>query len=254
MVQFSYSCIGHNEKDHLQQLLPKLLQYGDEVVYVDCESSDGSLEFAKELGCKTFSRPNNPNLNVNKSFGFENSNSEWIFYIDPDERITKELAEEIHTIIQSNPIENAFRLARRNFFFGKWLKHGSQYPDYQVRLFRKTKASFANLHVHEKLNIQGKTGQLKNYMDHYPYLTVKQFLEKFNFYTSFDAEFLKQQNVKINFVNTFKYLLFKPLTRFTGRYILKGGFLNGIPGFFAAFFDAAGWVVRYVKLWELNKR
>jgi len=111
---------------------------------VDCESSDNSYEIAEELGCRVFRQPNNSNLNVNKSYGIDQTSNEWVLYIDPDERLTDELLKEIRDTINSDPIENGFKISRRNYFFGKWLKHGGQYPDNPVRLFRSKMQSFLN--------------------------------------------------------------------------------------------------------------
>ena len=78
-------------------------------------------------------------------------------------------------------------------------------------------------------------------------------MKKFDFYSTFEAKFLHQQNEKVNLKNHFKYLLLKPVNRFIRRYIFKRGFMDGIPGFFAALFDAVGWMTRYFKLWEIQK-
>ncbi len=252
-VTLSITIIGHNEGDHLKELLPQL-QWADEVIYVDCDSSDDSLEIANQLGCRTFQRPNLSNLNINKSFAIEQATGDWIFYLDPDERIPPELQEEIRQRIQQPEGQVAFQLNRRNYYFGRWLKHGSQYPDVQLRLFRKGKAHFPNRHVHEKLQVDGPIGKLKADMLHYPYLTVSQYLRKFDFYTSFEAQYLYQQNVHPGFSMGVRYLLLTPISRFIRRYLFKRGFLDGLPGLFAALFDALNYVVRYVKLWELNQR
>lgn len=252
-MTLSITIIGHNEGYHLEELLPTL-DWADEVVYVDCESNDDSLEIASKNGCKTFSRPNDMNLNRNKSFAMENSNGEWIFYLDPDERISQRLAEEILSRLAAGPSEVAFKLDRRNYFFGHWLKRGGQYPDTQLRLFRRGKAHFPNRHVHEKLAVDGKIGKLQQAMAHYSYLTISQFIQKFDFYTSFEAKFLQQQGEKVSGKNHFRYFLWKPFTRFWKRYLLKGGFRDGVPGFFAAVFDAVNFMVRYFKLWELQKK
>ena len=253
MAKLSISCIGHNEEDHIRQLLPGLVEFADEVIYVDCESSDNSYEAAKEIGCRVFRQPNNSNLNVNKSYGINQTTHEWVLYIDPDERLTDELLKEIRDTIKSDPIENGFKISRRNYFFGKWLKHGGQYPDNQLRLFRRNYAKFPEKHVHERLQISGATGKLKHDLIHHPYCSIDQLLHKFNFYTSFDADFLSKKNTPLSFNNSVYYLLYKPVTRFAKRFIFRGGFLDGIPGFAAAFFDSAGWIVRYLKLWEMQK-
>ena len=248
-MKLSFTCIGHNEKNHIKELLPQLLEWGDEVIYVDCESSDGSFEEAQKIGCKSFQRPNNRNLNVNKSFAMEQAQGDWVFYVDPDERFSDKLLQEVKKKIEATNY-NAYKIARRNHFFGHWLQHGGQYPDKQLRLFRKGKASFANKHVHESLQVDGKVGMLDESMEHFPYLTISQFLKKFDFYSSFEADYLYQQGVRPSLGNHFKYLWWKPKTRFIRRYFFKGGFRDGIPGFFAALFDAIGWMTRYFKLWE----
>ena len=96
-MNLSITIIGHNEVDHLRELLP-LLKWATEIVYVDCESQDGSLEVARELGCRVFSQPNNTNLNVNKSYAMEQATGDWIFYLDPDERLPELLESEIKEI------------------------------------------------------------------------------------------------------------------------------------------------------------
>ena len=252
-MKLSFTCIGRNEKEHIKELLPQLMAWGDEVIYVDCESEDGSYEEAEKMGCKVFRRENNRNLNVNKSFAMEQASGEWIFYVDPDERFSEALLKEVKNKIEQSDC-NAFKLCRKNHFFGKWLQHGGQYPDKQLRLFKKGYGSFANKHVHESLNIQGRIGLLDEPMEHYPYLSVSQFLKKFDFYSGFEADYLYEQGVRPSWKNHIKYLWWKPETRFLRRYFLKGGFRDGIPGLFAALFDAAGWITRYVKLWERVKR
>ena len=165
-MTISITIIGHNEVDHLRVLLPEL-QWASEIVYVDCESHDQSLAVAKDNGCKVFSRPNNQNLNINKSYSIDQATGEWLFYIDPDERLPARLVDEMIDAVKDTS-HSAFRLNRRNHFFGHWLRYGSQYPDAQLRLFRKGKASFPNKHVHEKLVVEGSIGKLRNDMLHFP--------------------------------------------------------------------------------------
>ena len=91
-------------------------------------------------------------------------------------------------------------------------------------------------------------------MLHFPYQNISQFLRKFNFYTGVEAVYLKDAGLEINFLNTLSYTLLKPLTRFIRRYIVKGGFRDGLPGLFCSLFDALNYVVRYFKLWEMNQQ
>ena len=244
----SITIIGHKEVAHLQELLP-CLEWADEVVYVDCESKDGSLEFAEKNGCRTFERPNNSNLNVNKSFAMEQAQGEWIFYLDPDERLPEPLVQEILLVVV-NTKHSAFQLNRRNHYFGKWLRFGCQYPDRQLRLFRRGKANFPKRHVHEKLVIEGSIGKLKEDMNHYPYQDIHQFLAKFDFYTDLQADYLYDSGVRPGFWSGLIFLCLKPWIRFSHRYLLKGGFRDGYPGLFCAIFDALNFIVRYFKILE----
>lgn len=251
-MNISFTCIGHNEAYHLKELLPQLMKYGHEVIYVDCESGDNSYEVAEELGAKVFRRPNNMNLNVNKSYAMEQATGDWIFYVDPDERFDDTLLDEVKQKIESSGAA-AFKLPRQNHFFGQWLKHGGQYPDTQLRIFKKGKGHFPNRHVHESLVINGKIEYLKNPMRHYPYLTISQFLKKMDFYSTFEAQHLYDKGVRPSLGNAFKYLVWKPKMRFFRRWLIKGGIRDGVPGFFAAAFDGIGWMLRYFKLWEMCK-
>ncbi len=249
----SITIIGHNEAEHLKELFPAL-HFATEVIYVDCESQDDSIRVAEQAGCRVFRRPNNPNLNVNKAFAMEQARGEWIFYLDPDERIPGELAQEVLERIAQPGSHVAFAMNRRNHYFGRWLRYGSQYPDEQLRLFRKGSAQFPRKHVHEKLQVNGSVGKLRNDLLHYPYLNISQYLQKFDFYTSFEANFLRDRGIRPSARNAWRYWFSIPVLRFGRRYFLKAGFRDGWPGFFAALFDALNYMVRYFKLLELTQQ
>ena len=194
-------------------------------------------------------KKNNVNLNVNKSFAINQAKGNWIFYLDPDERVPMKLAEEILNKIETSHY-SAYKISRRNHFIGHWLKYGSQYPDQQIRLFKKNKAFFPKKNIHEKLIVKGETGVLQNDMYHYPYKDINQFFRKFNFYTNVESDYLINDGIKPNLKNNLKYFFFKPFTRFFRRYIIKRGFLDGYHGYCFAMFDAFNIIVRYIKFIE----
>ncbi|HQG29377.1 MAG TPA: glycosyltransferase family 2 protein, partial [Candidatus Ozemobacteraceae bacterium] len=128
MPTIGVSIIAHNEEAHLAGAIESAA-FADEVIVVDCASTDRTSEIARSFDrVRLFWRPNDANLNVNKSFGFDQLSTDWIFYLDPDERIPPPLTEEIRRSIADTP-HAAFRLSRRNHFFGRMLAHGGQYPD-----------------------------------------------------------------------------------------------------------------------------
>ena len=247
----SITIIGHSEADHLRRLLPTLA-WADEIVYVDCESDDDSYEIASQFTAKAFRRPNDLNLNVNKAFAIEQATTDWVFYLDPDERLPEELVREIRDTLAAGTEYAAFRLPRRNHFFGRWLKHGSQYPDMQLRLFKRGAAEFPCKHVHEKLLVHGSIGRLQKAFDHHPYESLQQLVAKFNFYSSIEAGYLHQSGVSRKPLSWVGLCITKPLTRFLRRYLGKLGFLDGLPGLIAALADALSWPVRWFKARELD--
>jgi glycosyltransferase involved in cell wall biosynthesis len=252
-MKLSFICIGSDELEYIKELLPQLLALGDEVIYVDSESKDGSYEFAESIGCRVFSQPRRMNANINRTFAFEKVTGDWVFYVDPDERFSKELVDELRSKVEQNPDLKGFKLPRKNFYFGIWLKHGGQYPDHQIRIFKKGFGVFNNRHVHERLQINGPMGALDTPMEHYPYKDIAQFIKKFDFYSTFEAKYLLNADVPVNFSNNMKFFVLKPMNRFLRRFFVKQGFRDGIPGLFAALFDALGWMTRYFKLWEMRK-
>ena len=249
MATIAFSIIGHDNGHQLARCLESV-RWADEIVYVDCDSADDSLGIARRYTDRVFQRPNNSNLNVNKSYGFAQVTADWIFYLDPDEVIPPALAEEIRATIARAPSENAFALPRRNHYFGRWLRHGGQYPDMQLRLFRRGKGRFACVHVHERLEVEGSTGRLREAMWHYPCDTVQEQIRKMDFYSSFNADLLARQGVRPTAAVAFSYLVAKPLDRLLRRGILKGGFLDGWAGLIVIAISSIDFVYRFFKLWE----
>ena len=160
-MKLSFVCIGTDELKYIKVLLPELLKLGDEVVYVDSESKDGSAEYAESIGCKVLRKPRNMNANINRTIAFnEGVTGDWVFYVDPDEKFSQELINELRQKVKDNPEIKGFKLPRKNYYFGVWLKHGGQYPDHQIRIFKKGHGHFKNRHVHERLYVDGPMGQL----------------------------------------------------------------------------------------------
>lgn len=249
--KISFVIIAHNEEQNIVSCLESI-SWADEIILVDCESTDQTVKLAKKYTEKIFLRKNIPNLNINKSFGIKQATNEWIFYIDPDERITPELAEQIKKIILQNDGYNGYIFPRKNYYFGKWLKHGGKYPDRQLRLFRRNKGYFACKHVHERLIVEGKYGKLNYPILHCTYKTVDEFLKKYCFYTSFQAGYLKQEGMRPNLKNFLLYFFILPLKRFTDRYFIKLGILDGVTGLFACIFESLFFVVSYMKFLGLH--
>ncbi len=251
--KISFSLIAHNEEHNIKRCLESI-KWADEIILVDCASTDKTVRIAKKYTKKIYHQKNNPNLNINKSFGISKAKHNWIFYIDPDEEVSLDLKNKILKILQNDSLFNAYRMPRKNFYIFNFLKYGGNYPDYQIRLFKKNHAKFLKKHVHEKLIIKGETGTLKTPLLHYPYNTIKEYIKKLNFYTNFQADFWHVNKKKINIIGLLYIFFIKSYIKFIKKYILKFGFLDGMAGLFAAFSNSLTIIISNFKLFELYQK
>jgi len=250
-VTISACIIAHNEEDRLPATLAAL-DWVDEIVVVDCGSTDGTREVAARYTDLLFDRPNLPDLNVNKNYSFSRAGSDWILCLDADEVVPVSLAAEIRRLIDSGPRENGFLLKRKNSWFGRTLMHGGQYPDLQLRLFRRGKGVFPEEHVHERLKVEGEVGTLGEPLGHFPYLSVSQYVRKMDFYTSFEARRRYGRGARFG-AGSFLLALALAKVRLLRRYFFKGGFLDGWQGFAAAYLDFLSRMVVELKIRDLGR-
>ena len=246
MISLSASIIAHNEEKSIGACLESLA-WVNEVILVDCESTDKTAEIAARYPVKIFSRPNTRNLNLNKQFGIDQCSGEWVLYIDPDETVTGELREEIKTLLACGAFADAYSIPRKNHYFGRWLRHGGKYPDPQLRLFRKGKASFPCRNVHERLTVLGKEASLKSPFNHFPYRDYDDVIKKLDFYATLKAErFMEANRLAVSGP-------LRALRKFTVNYFLKLGLLDGAEGFAAAVIDMFNEVLASLKYRQMSE-
>ncbi|HAH31282.1 MAG TPA: hypothetical protein DCL44_03095 [Elusimicrobia bacterium] len=230
MPSISIVIIAHNEEKKLPRALASA-GWADEIIFVDCASTDSTLALARGSKAKIFQRPNILAVYVNKQFAMDQAAGDWIFILDADEEIPAGLAAEILGKIAKPGKYAAFKLPRKNFYYGKWLKHGGKYPDTQIRLFKKNQARYKPLLVHEKLEISGDTGRLITPLAHYPCSDDADFSRKLEFY----GEIVSESYFK-NETSAF-YAAIRPYLKFFNSLVLKLGFLDGKAGVLTAFRD-----------------
>lgn len=229
MPTLSVAMIANNEEKNVARSLASAA-WADEIVFVDCGSSDDTELEARKFPVKYFARPNSRAVYVNKQFAVDQCTSDWVLILDADEEITPALRDEIRAFISSTRAAAA-SMPRRNFYFGKWLRHGGKYPDTQLRLFRRGKARFLPLPVHERLEVDGEVLRLKEPLLHYPYTDAEDMQRKLAFYTEIlnRSYALKGRSRGL--------IILRPFTRFLSAYVLKLGFLDGAEGLKVALMD-----------------
>lgn len=230
MPTLSVAMIANNEEKNVRRSLTSAA-WADETVFVDCGSHDGTELEARKFPVKYFARPNSLAVYVNKQYAVDQCTGDWILILDADEEITPELKAEIQVFISAPGGASAASMPRRNFYFGRWLRHGGKYPDTQLRLFKRGFARFLPLPVHERLQVDGAAAALKEPLLHYPYSDEEDRRRKLAFYTEIltRSYALKERSRAL--------IIFRPFTRFLSAYVVKLGFLDGRPGLRVALMD-----------------
>lgn len=252
-MKISVAIIAHNEAQNIATAL-KSVEWVDQIIVVDCESTDGTASIVAESGAELYSEPNHPNLNINKNIAIDKCTSDWILILDADEVIPYELAGEIRRVVNDEGDIFAYKFPRKNFILGKWVKHGSQYPDYQLRLIREGKGRFPEDHIHERLAVRGKIGKIDTAFEHHPYPDIATFIRKNLRDAEFEANYLFQKGTRISTSGLMIRVFIKNSIRFCRRYFIKGGCRDGVQGLIREVFDIFNQTIRWFRVWELSRK
>jgi len=245
------SAIVHtrNEEKNIARCLSSL-SFVDEIVLIDMDSTDKTCEIAKEYNAKIFTHPYTGFVEPARNFGIGKAEGEWILIVDADEEIPKTLAHFLQLEIKHAKAD-FYRLPRQNIIFGKTIKHGGWWPDYQIRFFRRGAVSWTEK-IHGIPLTKGRGSDLEPYEDlsilHYNYQTLEQFLERLNRYTSIASKELFLGNQRFEVSQLFEM----PTREFITRYFTWGGYKDGVHGLALSLLQSFSELVTYLKLWELE--
>jgi glycosyltransferase involved in cell wall biosynthesis len=253
MKSLSAVIIAKNEQKNITACVKSITCADEILLVVDTDNSDDTLNLAKSLNVNVYQLPFEGFGRLrNKSIAL--AKGDYILFVDADERLTKELNEEIKDLLSKRDdlLKDGYYIKRKNFFLGKLMRFGPFGRDYQLKLFKKGKAYCNdNTSVHEKLYIEtGKIGYLKNSILHYPYKNLDEYLEKLKRYSSLAALDLYKNNKRCNLLRD---LLLRPLACFFKMYILKLGFLEGFYGLILSILSAFHLFLKYLRLYYLYK-
>lgn len=239
-----------NEEKKLPACLASVT-FADEIIVVDNESSDKTIEIAKKHKAKVYSRPNNLMLNVNKNFGFTKATGDWILNLDADERVSEELHQEIALILENDDERiDGYNMPRKNIIFGKWIKHTGWYPDLNLRLFRRGRGKFAEKQVHEKIEVGGEVKELLHPLIHESYDSILQFVQKmYLIYAPNEAE----QLIANGYVFSYKDAMRFPFQEFLRRYFAREGYRDGFHGLMLSLLMAFYHFIVFANIWESKK-
>jgi len=237
--------ITHNEAVNLPECLASLA-FCDEIVVVDNASTDGTPEIAAKAGARVIQKPEFAGFGAQKQAALEAATGEWVLSIDADERVPGELAQEIRAAIERDD-RAGYRIKRKTFFLGRYLRHGGWYPDRVLRLAKRSAARFSSDAVHERLDVDGSVGDLDCDMLHMSYRTIGDVLAKQRRYALLSAQARRERGSRGGLAAA----LARSSLTFFKHYLLQLGFLDGSRGLVAAIARAQECFWRYLGAgWE----
>jgi glycosyltransferase involved in cell wall biosynthesis len=238
--------ITRNAANVLEPCLESLA-FADEIVIVDSGSSDRTAEIARERGARLVPKEW-LGFGRQKQFAVEQAKHDWVLCIDADERVSPELAVAIEMALTA-PVSPVYRMRRRNRFLGRWLSHGEGYPDWSPRLFNRQNARWSDDLVHEKVLYAVTPGTLAGDLMHDSSDDLTAYLERQNRYTTLAARQAFEQGRSAGIV----HLALSPVVRFIKFYLLRLGFLDGMPGLLHISIGCMNSYLKYAKLIELRR-
>ena len=237
-----------NEEHQIERCL-KSVSWCDEIVVVDSGSVDGTLAVCERYGARIFSRAW-PGYVAQKRFALEACEMEWVLNLDADEEVSPALAAEIQTILSSGTSNyQGYSISRVVFFLGKWWRKGCWYPEYRLRFCRRTRTTWGGKDPHEKALVDGATTRLKGELYHYTYADISHQIRTLNSYSSQAAQSMLEDGKKFSLVS----MGVNPLARFIKCFVLKRGYREGFSGLIVSLLEAYYVLLKYVKLWELQR-
>jgi glycosyltransferase involved in cell wall biosynthesis len=247
MANLSVIIITKNEEANIRACIESVA-WADEIIVVDSGSSDATVEICRELGAQVYVH-DWPGFGMQKNRALGYATKDWVFSIDADERVTSELRAEIQSALQGAQAVG-YEIPRLSSFCGRYMHHSGWYPDYVLRLFRRSSGKFLDDLVHERVIVNGPIAKLQQSLLHESFRDLEQLLAKINHYSTASAQMLHRKNRTASLKKAVGHALWA----FFRSYFLRAGFLDGREGFMLAVSTAEGTYYRYLKLMFLAEK
>jgi len=237
--------LSKNNENTLRRTIESL-SWCSEIIIIDDNSIDNTLILANKYGARIITNDLDDDFSKQRNLALKEAKFPWVFFVDSDEIVTEELSREIDRKIRSSKGISGFSLRRQDIVFGKRLKYGETSRVKFLRLGRKEAGKWYRP-VHEEWRMKGVINELESPILHYPFVTVAQFLEKINVYSSLKARYLYQNGVKIFWWQIIVY----PAAKFVKNYLVYQGFRDGTAGIIHAIMMSFHSFLTRAKLWQL---
>jgi glycosyltransferase involved in cell wall biosynthesis len=220
-----------------------------EVVIVDMESEDDTLDVAENYGARVVNVPNAGWAEPGRQAGIDAAGQPWILVLDADERATPGVRAIAERAVEDGSL-NGVWLPRQNFMFGRWHRRSGIWPDPQLRLFRRAATTWPAVWTHAGPKVEGRVihaeARTENAIVHQSFQSIRDWMVSANRYTDHEADRLRKAGKRGSLVR----LVTLPPARFLELYVWRRGFLSGRYGLTIALLSFCYWVLAELKLWE----
>ncbi len=220
-----------------------------EIIVVDSGSTDRTLEIVTSFGAKTFVEPWK-GFAAQKNSAIDKASCDWVLQLDADEALEPELASEMAKVLESQPGVAGFWIPRKNYFLGRWIRHGGFYPDPKLRLIRRGAGKFEECGAHPTIKVSGSTQKLQHALIHAAYPTLRGYIAHMNSYSSSGAELAVAKGHRSFSLSD---IVIRPILTFVYNYCFRLGFLDGHEGLLLHLYHSAYVSWKYAKAWELAR-
>lgn len=241
MENISVTIITLNEEKNIERCLQSL-RWADEIVVLDTFSSDRTVELCRKFTDKVFQEKWH-GYGQQKNLCASRTSHRWVLNIDADEVVSPECAQAIQKELQTGPGHPVYQFPRKNFFGGRWVRFGGWYPDKISRLYDKTKVSFKESQVHEKLDPDDDSGVIHEPLLHYSYQGFEDYIDRQNRYSSLYAA----EKMKSGWEANWTHLYLRPPWALFKNFVVRQGFREGFLGMFLALSAAFYTYLKYAK-------
>jgi glycosyltransferase involved in cell wall biosynthesis len=247
--KLSVCLMVRDEEKNLPACLESV-KLADEIVVVDSGSRDRTVEIARGFGARVIHREWPGNV-AQRRYSVGQATHDWTLYVDADERATPALQASIRAVLEKDGDgRDGFWIGRKLFYCGRWIEHGGWYPEWQVRLFRRSKARVVGIDPHDRLLVDGPTGRLAGDLLHYSFRDLSHQVQVMDRYTGMASRDLAGHGRRFR---RLRDLALRPFVRFFTTYVLRLGFMDGVPGFLMAVNHAYAGFMKYARLWEIER-
>lgn len=248
-IPLSACVLACNEEEELPRCLDALGFADELVMVVDARSRDGSEKIALERADRVEVRPYEGDIEQ-KRHCVGLARHDWVLIVDPDEVVPPALADELRVAIQSAPATvSGIEIDRLTFHLGRWIRHGDFHPDWTLRAFRRSRSRFVGRNPHGRVEVEGKVVRVATPLEHYSYRDLADQIDRIQHFSDEAARALDGAGRRVRVWD----LVMRPPARFVRAYLLRRGFLDGVPGLVIAVATAFHVFVKYAKLWERQR-